>query len=186
MKIKKIVTLMFIASLLVLPCVSAKPKKDHNTITEGEIMYSAGHHLADQPIPTGFDDYGYNYQGLSPGTGDSSADPLFVDAAGGDYHLTPESPCINAGWNDAPGLPDTDMDDEPRVQDGTVDIGADEATPGPTVRNVSGRCVEVFPEITLCSASRKSSLWSVLAATAVSAVKTVNATSRMTQKMLTG
>jgi hypothetical protein len=63
MKIKKIVTLMFMASLLVLPCVSAKPKKDHNTITEGEIMYSAGHHLADQPIPTGFDDYGYNYQG---------------------------------------------------------------------------------------------------------------------------
>ncbi len=43
--------------------VSAKPKRDYNTITEGEIEYSAGHYLADQVIPTGFDDYGYNYQG---------------------------------------------------------------------------------------------------------------------------
>lgn len=63
MKIKKIVTIMFLASLLVLPCVSAKPRKDYDTITEGEIPYSAGHYLAGQPIPTGFDDYGYNYQG---------------------------------------------------------------------------------------------------------------------------
>ncbi len=43
--------------------VGAKPKRDYNTITEGEIEYSAGHYLEDQVIPTGFDDYGYNYQG---------------------------------------------------------------------------------------------------------------------------
>ncbi len=43
--------------------VSAKPKKGYNTITEGEVLYSAGHYLSDQVIPTGFDDYGYNYQG---------------------------------------------------------------------------------------------------------------------------
>jgi len=43
--------------------VSAKPKNDYKTITEGEIFYSAGHYLAGQPIPTGFDPFGYNYQG---------------------------------------------------------------------------------------------------------------------------
>jgi hypothetical protein len=63
MKMKEIVTMVFLASLLVLPSVSASPKSDYNTITEGEIMYSSGHYLAGQPIPTGFDDYGYNYQG---------------------------------------------------------------------------------------------------------------------------
>ncbi len=43
--------------------VSAKPKKGYDTITEGEVRYSAGHYLYDQVIPTGFDAYGYNYQG---------------------------------------------------------------------------------------------------------------------------
>ncbi len=68
----------------------------------------------------------YDYFGSSPGTGDISLDPLFVDWPGGDYHLTVVSPCISAGWNDASGLPSTDMDEEPRIQGGTVDIGADE------------------------------------------------------------
>jgi hypothetical protein len=63
MKIKKEVVIMFLASLLILPDASAKPKKDGNTITEGEILYSLGHYLAGQPVPTGYDDYGYNYQG---------------------------------------------------------------------------------------------------------------------------
>ena len=38
-------------------------KPDYDTITEGEVMYSAGHWLEGDPIPTGFDEYGYNYQG---------------------------------------------------------------------------------------------------------------------------
>jgi hypothetical protein len=33
----------------------------------------------------------------SPGTGNMTADPLFVDAAGHDFHLTPDSPCVGAG-----------------------------------------------------------------------------------------
>ena len=68
----------------------------------------------------------YNYSGVSPGTGDISLDPLFVNRSGGDYHLVANSPCINAGWNDAPGLPPTDMDGQVRIWAGTVDIGADE------------------------------------------------------------
>ena len=41
----------------------AAPKKDFNSITAGEVFYSSTHYLAGQAIPTGFDEYGYNYQG---------------------------------------------------------------------------------------------------------------------------
>jgi len=71
----------------------------------------------------------YNYKNISPGATDISEDPLFVDRPGGDYHLTPESPCINRGTNSAPGLPLFDMDGEGRICAGTVDIGADELWP---------------------------------------------------------
>jgi hypothetical protein len=57
-------------------------------------------------------------------------DPLFVDSENYDYHLQPDSPCIDKGTNDAPELPDKDKDGKPRIIDGNgndiaiVDIGA--------------------------------------------------------------
>ena len=33
-----------------------------DTLKDKTILYSAGHYLAGEPIPLGFDDYGYNYQ----------------------------------------------------------------------------------------------------------------------------
>ncbi|MDO8587539.1 MAG: NosD domain-containing protein, partial [Armatimonadota bacterium] len=68
----------------------------------------------------------YDYQGVSAGAGDISADPLFANRTGGDYHLTSVSPCVDAGTNTARCLPSFDMDGDPRIQGGVVDIGADE------------------------------------------------------------
>ena len=46
-----------------------------------------------------------NVEGGAPGVGNFDADPLFVHAASGDFHLAAGSPCIDAG---TPGLLDPD------------------------------------------------------------------------------
>ncbi len=62
-------------------------------------------------------------RGDPPGRGDFSADPEFVDPDNDDYHLTLDSPCVNAGAY-LEGLP-FDYDGDRRT--GTLlDIGADE------------------------------------------------------------
>jgi len=61
--------------------------------------------------------------------GNISADAVFFDPAK-NYHLLTGSPAINAGSNAAPNLPSTDIDGNPRIQNGTVDMGAYEYFPG--------------------------------------------------------
>lgn len=49
--------------------------------------------------------------------------PRLADEANGDFHLLASSPCINSGKN-APVTLSTDLDGNPRIVAGTVDIGA--------------------------------------------------------------
>jgi predicted outer membrane repeat protein len=77
-------------------------------------------------------------EGGYSGTGNINADPRFVNAAGGDFSLLPDSPCIDAANGDT--APATDIRYRPRVDVGTVlntgtgaipyvDIGAYEYQP---------------------------------------------------------
>ncbi len=50
-------------------------------------------------------------QGGWAGTGNIDSDPLFVDPANGDYHLTVDSPCIDAGDPASPLDPDGTISD---------------------------------------------------------------------------
>lgn len=66
-------------------------------------------------------------EGGITGVGNIDADPLFVDAPNGDYHLTPSSPCIDAAGTEDGS--DIDCDAEPRpypISSGPLDMGCDE------------------------------------------------------------
>jgi hypothetical protein len=71
-----------------------------------------------------------NVQGGWPGEGNLDLAPKFTDTLGGDIHLLPDSPCVNAGDPGfVVGADDVDMDGEKRVMLGRVDMGADEFNP---------------------------------------------------------
>ena len=55
---------------------------------------------------------------LTWGAGNIDTDPLFADAANGDYHLTGASPCIDAGY------PTSDYSLEPQPNGGRINMGA--------------------------------------------------------------
>jgi len=87
--------------------------------TGGEIFNDGGH----SSITVSYSDIGGGY----PGTGNLNADPLFAGPS--DFHLIAGSPCIDTGNNSAPGIGAVDLDGNPRIFNGIVDIGAYEKSP---------------------------------------------------------
>jgi len=70
-----------------------------------------------------------NVSGGWPGNGNIDADPKFVDAVNGDFHLRYDSPCRDKGNPEAPGHGEVDFEGDPRIAGGTIDMGADEFHP---------------------------------------------------------
>ena len=61
---------------------------------------------------------------LSSGSSNISVEPLFANPSSLDFHLSTGSPAIDAGGPTPIPLPTTDFDGNPRVVNGTVDMGA--------------------------------------------------------------
>lgn len=100
------------------------------------IVYSNWGYCASTPVMINYIHspplYGFlQYSCTTPhpgGDGNITDDPRFVNAGEGIYRLQPSSPCINAGNSAyAPGT--TDLDGNPRIQQGSVDMGAYEFQP---------------------------------------------------------
>ncbi|MEM9917633.1 MAG: choice-of-anchor Q domain-containing protein, partial [Bacteroidota bacterium] len=72
------------------------------------------HCILQHPLPDDLIDGGNNF----------SEDPVFADAAAGDFHPLRCSPAIDAGDNDALPLTfNADRDGKPRISNGTIDLG---------------------------------------------------------------
>lgn len=64
---------------------------------------------------------------LTTGAGNLTNDPKFVNAAAGNCRLQTNSPCLNAGVNQDWMAGAMDLDGNPRIRQGAVDMGAYEA-----------------------------------------------------------
>jgi len=88
-----------------------------------------------------------DFEGMPDPTGTAgniSADPQFADAAVGQYHLQPTSPCIGAGSNAFVEADANDIDGQDRIQGDVVDMGADESDG--TAWTVPGTVIHVRPD----------------------------------------
>jgi hypothetical protein len=69
---------------------------------------------------TGFDKY---VEAMANDHHSHFIDPHFVDPAAHDFHLRPDSPAISAGTTDGLPVGELDLDGNPRVKSGKIDIG---------------------------------------------------------------
>jgi hypothetical protein len=107
------------------PGINFNPQTGGNLVVVNSIVYGNGtgdaFHVDDPNlIQATYSDI----QGAWTGTGNVDADPMFADAASGDYHLGVGSPCIDKGTS--AGAPAADVEGTPR--DAAPDMGAYEWT----------------------------------------------------------
>ena len=86
------------------------------------------------------------WTGALGGTGNIGTDPCFVDPLRDDCHLLANSPCINTGDPSYSGTDETDIDGQPRVIGGRVDMGADEFNLEDPSIGISPPAFEFFAE----------------------------------------
>jgi len=108
-----------------------------NCIFWGNTAVDLGDQLYYNPTPT----YSCIQDWTSGGIGNIANDPMFVDAEGGDLRLLSDSLCIDAGDNSVVELDDVDLDGNPRIFNGIVDIGAYEIIRDPIVNYVDDSAV---------------------------------------------
>jgi hypothetical protein len=89
------------------------------TMTNSIMYENALNFQGDPPCPDCFVVSYSNIQGYGTGTGNIDEDPMFVDAASGDYSLLYGSPCIDSGTDS--GAPDHDLVGTVRPLDGDGD-----------------------------------------------------------------
>jgi hypothetical protein len=93
---------------------------DYSTLNNCIIYFNTS------PADPNYNDNTLTYCCTTPdpgGVGNITNAPLIVNWPGGDFHLQSNSPCINAG-NNAYVTTTNDLDGNPRIQGGTVDMGA--------------------------------------------------------------
>jgi hypothetical protein len=96
----------------------------HSAVLNNSIIY-----LNNAPSGENTTNCTLNYCCTTPlpdtGTGNIDSDPVFVDVVGGNFRLNYTSPCINAGNNALVVDPsDWELDGNPRISGGRVDMGA--------------------------------------------------------------
>ena len=116
-------------------CTLSQNQANSGGGAESAILNNSIIYLNSAPIGENTTNCTVNYCDTTPlpgtGTGNIDADPLFVDTVGGNFRLQSTSPCINAGNNALVVDPsDWELDGNPRISGGTVDMGAYESRGG--------------------------------------------------------
>jgi parallel beta-helix repeat protein len=101
----------------------------NNVVAFNDFHYAAGYEKGPLPWLRNNDLWeSGDTVGLEGTNGNIARDPLFVDAANGDYHLTNASPAVDAGDDSLVTPGEMDLDGNARLQSRHVDIGAYESS----------------------------------------------------------